>query len=214
MRDNPDYDLSDADLVRELIDENPWCTFVSSIPGRGIVASHYPVLLDEDADGLALLSHVGRPDEEKHELGRHELLAIVYGPHGYISPSWYGLPHAVPTWNFAVVHAYGVPELLGDEANLEILDRLVHRFEDPLPEPYLLRRDTANADYARRIVGGTVGFRLRVTRIEAKDKMSQDKPVEVVDKVIAALESPGPYENSALAARMRSVRSRRDAPRG
>jgi transcriptional regulator len=170
------------------------------------VASHYPVLLDEDADGIVLLSHVGRPDEQKHELGRHQMLAIIQGPQGYISPSWYGLPHAVPTWNFAVVHAFGVPEVLDDAANLEVLDRLVARFESDLPEPFLLYRDAANDAYARRIVHGTVGFRLPVARFEAKDKMSQDKPIEVVDRIISELESPGPYANRALAARMRLVR--------
>lgn len=208
MRDNPDYALEDVERVRELVRAHPWCTFVSWVPGRGLVASHYPVLLDESADGLVLLSHVGRPDERKHELGRHEMLAIVQGPHGYVSPGWYGLSHGVPTWDFAVAHLSGVPEMLGDEENLEVLDRLVSRFEDRLPEPYRLFRDGENEDYARRIVHGTVGFRLPVARFEAKDKMSQDKPPEVVERIVAALEAPGPYRNPALASRIRETRDR------
>ena len=59
-----------------------------------------------------------------------------------------------------------------------------------------------------RIVSGTVGFRLRVDRFEAKEKMSQDKPAEVVDRVIDALGEPGPYRNPALAARMSRVHGR------
>lgn len=209
MRDNPDYAFDDPERVRELVRADPWCTFVSYVPGRGLVASHYPVLLDEDADGIVLLSHVGRPDERKHELGRHEMLVIVQGPYGYVSPGWYGLSHAVPTWNFAVVHAYGTPELLDVDENLAVLDRLVNHFEDVLPEPYRMYHDAENEDYARRIVHGTVGFRLRVTRFEAKDKMSQDKPPEVVERIVAALEGPGPYRNDRLAAHMRDLHGRR-----
>ncbi|MBS1881246.1 MAG: FMN-binding negative transcriptional regulator [Actinobacteria bacterium] len=63
------------------------------------------MLLDEEAEGLALVTHLGRPDEVPHELGRGEALIIVQGQHGYISPSWY-VPGATraPTWNFTVAH--------------------------------------------------------------------------------------------------------------
>ena len=117
----------------------------------------------------------------------------------------------MPTWNFAAVHVWGVPELLSDEENLAVLERLVDHFEDELPEPFRLRISAENAAYAERIVHGTVGFRLRVTRLEAKEKMSQDKPAEVVDRVTAALDAPGPYRNPALAERMRRVHAQ-EAP--
>ena len=210
MRKNPDYAMVDVDDVRALVHSNPWATMVSATPD-GVVVSHYPFLLeeadgDEDGDSLVLVSHVGRPDERAHLLGESELVVIFYGPSGYVSPSWYGVDRAVPTWNFATVHAYGVPELLSDAENLAVLDRLVDHFEDPLPNPFRMRGTLENAAYAERIVHGTVGFRLRVTRIEGKDKMSQDKPDEVVARILTQLRSPGPYENPALAARMERLR--------
>lgn len=206
MRHAPDYAMDDVDAVRALVRENPWATLVSHVPGRGLVASHYPMLVEEDATGLALVSHVGRPDEALHELGRHEAMIVVYGPSGYISPSWYDVSPAVPTWNFVVAHLYGTPEILSDDENLAVLDRLVTHFEAPLPNPFLMHRSLENTAYAERIVHGTVGFRLRVTRFEAKQKLSQDKPDEVVDRVLAALRAPGPYENPALADRMDAIR--------
>lgn len=209
MRRNPDYALHDEAAVKQLVRENPWATFTSYVPGRGLVASHYPVLLDDTADGIVLLTHVGRPDERLHELGAHEVLTTISGPQGYISPGWYDIDPALPTWNFVVAHLYGVPELLSDDENLAVLDRLVASFEAPLPEPFLMDGTLANAEYARRIVGGTVGLRIRVSRFEAKEKMSQDKPWEVVDRVIGALRMPGPYANAALADRMEGVRGRR-----
>lgn len=217
MRPNPDYALDDVQTIRALVRENPWATIVSAVPGEGLVVSHYPILLDDGDDGddgdddLVLLSHVGRPDERLHQLGAHEVVVIVYGPQGYVSPSWYDASPAVPTWNFATAHLYGTPEILSDEENLQVLERLVDHFESPLPEPYLMNRTLENADYAARIVHGTVGFRLKVTRFEAKEKMSQDKPAAVVERVIAALEAPGPYENPGLAARMARVHAQKES---
>lgn len=197
MRDNPQYALTDVHEIAELVRANPWCRIVSHVPGRGLVASHYPMLVDEDADGLTLLSHVGRPDEALHRLGTGELLVIAEGPHGYVSPSWYGISPAVPTWNFTVAHLTGTPEILGDDENLEVLARLVAHFEGEVPQPQLLTG--ANAEYAERIVAGTVGFRMRVDRIVAKRKLSQDKPAAVRERIIRALREPGPYANPALA---------------
>ncbi|ALJ20411.1 FMN-binding negative transcriptional regulator [Microbacterium sp. No. 7] len=209
MRHNPDYELTELAAVRALVRENPWVTMVSHVPGAGLVASHCAVLLEEDAEGLVLLGHLGRPDERLHGLGRHEVMLIAYGPQGYVSPGWYRTAPAVPTWNFVAAHLHGTPEILSDADNLEVLDRLVRRLEEPMPEPYLMGRTCENAEYAGRIAHGTVGFRVAVSRFEAKEKMSQDKPAEVVDRVIEALRRPGPYQNDALAHRMALVRDRR-----
>lgn len=205
MRENPDYALDDRETIKQLIRENPWCTFVTAVPGEGLMASHYPVLLDEDDEDIVLMSHVGRPDEEKHQLGRHPMLAIVEGPNGYISPSWYGYRPNVPTWNFAVVHLHGTAEILSDAENLRALDRLVEHFESPLPDPHLLNSTEENSEYAHRIIGGTVGFRMRVKRLEAKEKMNQDKSTETIRRIIAHLRAEGPYANSRLADRMERV---------
>jgi len=204
MRDTRDYAMTDPAQVRDLIASAPWGTMVSATDD-GLVASHYPFILEEDGDDLVVVSHVGRPDERLHGLGDRELLVIFEGPYGYISPGWYGVSPAVPTWNFAVVHAYGTPEILSDEENLAVLERLVDHFEKPLPEPFGMRIDAANSAYADRIVHGTVGFRMRIERFVAKEKMSQDKPREVVERIVGQLEQPGAYANAPLAERMRRL---------
>src|SRR5215218_4313982 len=98
MRYTPHYLLTDPEVVKRLIRENPWATFVSPT-AKGMVASHYPILLDEDAEEIIIVSHFGRPDDKTHELGAHEILVIVQGPHGYISPSWYENGEFIPTWD-------------------------------------------------------------------------------------------------------------------
>ena len=203
MRQNPSFTLASEEGVKRLIREHPWATIVSMTDAAGLVASHYPVLLDETAEGIVLLTHVGRPDEEVHELGRHEVLVIVQGPHGYISPGWYDANPAVPTWNFVTAHLHGTPELLDPAENLRVLDALVDHFEQRMPRPRGMRSTPENAAYAERISAGTVGLRIPITRFVAKNKMSQNKPAETVDRIIAELEGDGPYAHPELAAEMR-----------
>ncbi|MDR5699872.1 FMN-binding negative transcriptional regulator [Agromyces aerolatus] len=204
MRQNPSFALAEEAAVAQLAREHPWMTIVSSTDASGLVASHYPVLLDDDADGLVLLTHVGRPDEVLHELGAHEVLVIVQGPHGYISPGWYDPETpAVPTWNFVSAHLYGTPELLDADENLRVLEALVDHFEAAMAEPRRMRGTPENSAYADRISAGTVGVRIPITRFVAKNKMSQNKPRETVDRIIAELDGDGPYASAALAAEMR-----------
>ncbi|ROQ38319.1 PaiB family negative transcriptional regulator [Frondihabitans sp. PhB188] len=208
MRHTPHFIIDDADEVKRLIRENPWATIVSNT-ATGLVASHYPVVLEEtDDDTISLVSHVGRPDEQLHELGQHEILVIVQGPHGYISPSWAlsaGMTSGgiVPTWNHVTAHLYGTPEILDDAENFRVLGELVDHFEQRLETPVSLELDEEGS---RRVAKGTVGIRLRVTRFDARAKLSQNKAPEVVDRIVSELEGDGPYAHPRLAAEMRRAR--------
>jgi transcriptional regulator len=197
MRPNPKYASSDPETVRRLIRENPWGVIVSAHEG-GIFASHYPIILDEDTEDLAIFTHVGRPDEELHRFGDGESLLIVQGEHGYISPSWYA-PGAtrVPTWNFIVAHCYGVAEVLGEEENLATLTLLVEHFERHVEEPMLL-----DQEYGAKLAKGTVGIRLPIARFICKVKMSSEEEPATQRRVIERLRRPGPYEQPALAQEM------------
>lgn len=208
MRPNPDYAMTNQAEVAALLRDHPWCTIVSHVPGRGIVASHYPVLVDDDADGLTVFSHVGKPDQDPHELGQHELTIIVEGPQGYVSPGWYGVSPAVPTWNFVVAHLTGTPEVLSQEENLRLMDVLVDFFEDQTDTPARLHASAGNTAYAERIVHGTVAFRMKVERFEGKCKMSQDKPDAVVASILEGLSRPGPFQSLPLERYMRALRDR------
>ncbi|WP_210480963.1 FMN-binding negative transcriptional regulator [Naasia sp. SYSU D00948] len=207
MRQNPSFTLEDPEELKRLIRENPWATLVSATY-QGLVASHYPVMLDDEREQLSIVSHVGRPDDLLHELGTTEVLVVIQGPHGYVSPGWYDANPAVPTWNFVVAHLYGVPEVLEPEENYRVLGRLVDFFEDALPEPRRMEGTPADAAYAQRISSGTVGFRLTPTRVVAKSKLSQNRPAAIVDRIIENLEGDGPYAQPALAAEMRRTHER------
>jgi transcriptional regulator len=194
VRPNPLHATDDPEVVRRLIRQNPWGILVSNNNGE-LVASHYPILLDEKADGLTVLTHVGRPDDTLHGFGEREILLIIQGRHGYISPSWYG-PGAIraPTWNFSTAHCYGVPEILDEDDNLAVLGRLVAHFERHVEEPLLL-----DPEWGRPLARGTMGIRLPISRFICKVKMSQDKDPVTQQQVMAALRAPGPYSYPELA---------------
>lgn len=200
MRDNPLHESTDVDVVRQLIRQNPWATLVSSNNGS-LVASHYPILLDDLSDDLAVLTHVGRPDDKVHGFGDREIMVIVEGPNGYISPSWYE-PGEVraPTWNFTVAHCYGVPEILSEDETLSVLAKIVARFEQFVEKPMML-----DLEWGRPIARGTVGIRIPITHFVCKIKLSQDKSHLTQQQILRELRKSGPYQNDALADDMKRV---------
>ena len=154
------------------------------------------MLVDEGSDEIAIISHFGRPDEVIHELGRHEILVIIQGPHDYISPSWYEPGDIIPTWNHVTAHLYGTPELLSDDENYAMLSRLTDHFEQQRADGRSLSEDEAGT---RRTAKGTIGLRMRVDRFDARAKLSQNKPPAVIEKITTRVAE----NNPGLAAEMR-----------
>lgn len=194
--------MTDPEEVKRLIRRNAWATFVSPAT-TGLVASHYPVILDETAEGIVIVSHFGRPDEVTHELGRHEILVIIQGPHDYVSSSWYAAGDIVPTWNHVTAHLYGTPEILSDEENYAMLEMLTDHFEQHYPHGRSLSEDPEGT---RRIAKGTAGLRMRVERFDARAKLSQNKSDEVRANIIENLGE----RNPALAAEMHRSEAQRE----
>ena len=205
MRKTPRYPVTDGAEIKRLIRENPWATYVSNTAG-GLVASHYPTLLEDDGDGISIVTHFGRPAEELHEVPQHEMLVIIQGAHGYISPNWYADDDFIPTWNHVTAHLYGVPEVLSEEENFAVLGKLVDHFEGRMPHPVSLDQDEQTA---RRIAKGTIGLRIRVTRVDARLKLSQNKSDQVRETIIDALHRNGAYAQPALAAEMERIEAER-----
>ena len=116
------------------------------------------------------------------------MLAIFSGPHAYVSPGWYANHPAVPTWNYAVVHASGRARLMDEAALHDLLLRLAARYEAGRDKPW--RMAELPAAFVDSMLKMIVGFELEVERLEGKLKLSQNRPAEV-PRVIAALESAG-----------------------
>ena len=212
MRQNPSFAMTDLAELRRVIAGNPWATLVGR-DADGVTASHYAVLLDPSRDDLTIVGHVGRPDDLVLGLGEQELLVVFQGPHGYISPGWYGEVQAVPTWNYVAVHLSGVPEILEPEENLRVLAHLVDHFERGTESPRGMWTPPNDEAFIRRLEAGTTGFRLTPSRVVAKRKLSQNKPDDVIENIILELSGDGAYAVPALAAEMRRAQDARLAAR-
>lgn len=201
MLEQRQYRIEDPAHVRRLVAENAWALLVSAVDGVPVV-SHLPVLLDPGVDDLTVVSHLAAPDADLHRLGESEAAVVVQGPHGYLSPRFYEATPYVPTWDFVVVHLHGRPEVLDADATYRVLSDTVDHFEKDRPDPFRLA-DVAS--YAHSIAPGATGFRLRPTRVVAKAKLSQDKPAEVIDRVIAHLDHDPVHAQPRLADAMRTL---------
>lgn len=197
MRYTPRYLMTERSEVERLIKNHPWATFVSPT-ASGLVASHYPVLTLDGEDDIVIVSHFGRPDDVLHELGQHEVLIIIQGPHDYVSSSLYEPGDLVPTWNHVTAHLYGTPEILTDDENYAMLSMLTDHFEGSMPHGRSLSEDEPGM---RRRAKGTVGVKIRVDRIDARAKLSQNKTSEVRENVMRRFEESNP----ALAKEMRRL---------
>jgi len=101
------------DVLHSLMREHSFATIVSS-GEAGLMATHLPLLLDATRGPKGtIVGHMARANPHWQDFrGDVEALMIFQGPHGYVSPSWYTTPYAVPTWNYVAVHAYGRPRLI------------------------------------------------------------------------------------------------------
>ncbi len=156
-----------------LMRERPLATLVSVAEGEPSF-THLPLEVEESEGRLRLLGHVARANPHWSRWGeRAAVTAIFHGPDGYVSPRWYAVREAVPTWNYVVVHATGRITLTHDSAEKErILKALIDRHDadyrrqwDELPETY-------REGMKRAIVGLTID----VERLEGKFKLSQNRP--------------------------------------
>ena len=165
-------------------------------------ASHIPMLLDpEPAPYGTLLGHLARANPQwKRVKPGIEALAIFLGPNTYITPSWYPTKQesgkVVPTWNYLAIHAYGTLRFFDDVEELRThVTRMTETHEAPRAAPWAV--SDAPAEFVDGMVRAIVGFRLPITKLEGKWKMSQNRPEQDVSGVLEGLtredgESHGP----------------------
>ncbi len=188
----------DAATLHPLIQAYSFATLVSQRDGAPF-ASHLPLILHpgEGPNGT-LIGHMARANPQWQDFdGEQEVLAIFQGPHAYVSPSWYTVQPSVPTWNYAAVHAYGVPRLIADEAELYgALQALVQTYEASQAQPWTL--DEPN-DFLHNMMRAIVGFSIPITRLEGKYKLSQNRSPVDQEQVVQRLVAQGEPLETAVA---------------
>jgi len=191
------------DVLLDFVEAHPLGALVTA-SADGLFATHLPLVLDRAAGPNGTLrGHVARANPHA---GRAPLVAeglvIFGGPEAYVSPAHYASKarhgKVVPTWNYVAVHAYGVVRFVDDaEYVLRNVEALTARHEAGRPAPWAV--GDAPAEYVRGLLKGTVGVEIPIARLEGKWKMSQNRPAEDVDGVVAGLGASEDARDRAVA---------------
>ena len=192
--------LDDTATALGFMRANPFAIVVSASEGSPF-ATHIPVIATEAAAGILLRGHVARANPQWKMLEQErETMVIFHGPHAYISPSLYESRQSVPTWNYAAVHACGRARIFEEPEPLtEVLLETIAVFE----QAYLDQWRELNENYRAKMLGQIVGFEIAVERLEAKFKLSQNRPRGDQARIIQSLESSDDTAISAVARLMK-----------
>ena len=167
--------VDDLGLLHDFMDEFAFVDLVTAEPALRI--THIPVLLNRTGGAYGtIFGHISRNNPQTQAIESGKSAVIVFrGPHAYISPTWYNKAESVPTWNFAVVHATGTLKPITDKTAVhDLLAQLIKKFEGRYGGTTY---DFANLpdSYIYGMIGGIIGFELRVESLEGKFKLGQER---------------------------------------
>lgn len=183
------FEITDPATLHDIVRRHPLATWATVVDGAPVV-NHVPFWLDADAgEHGTLIGHVARANPVWRTPGPSVL--AFQAADGYVSPSWYAAKRehgkVVPTWNYAVVHARGTPEVIEDRDALHaIVSRLTDTHESPRAAPWAV--DDAPADYVEQMLRAIVGIRIPVQRWAGKFKLSQNRSTADHAGVVAGLQ--------------------------
>jgi transcriptional regulator len=183
------FKMTEPSDVLALMRANPFAALISH-DAEGLTATHLPTVARQDGDKLVVVCHIARGNPHWKRLAANpatDAMMIFTGPEAYIRPGWYPSKaeggKVVPTWNYAIVHAYGRTEIIEDGAWLL---RHVTELSAQQESPYEVQWKTSDApeQYLAAMIRGIVGVRVSISRVDAKAKMGQNR--ETWDRLGAA----------------------------
>lgn len=193
----PSFRIVDVNKLSAFMDAHSFATLVTCNDGVPF-ATHLPMRhYRDDGACITLASHMARANPQwKHFSDVSEVLTVFSGPHAYISPTWYATDNAVPTWNYATVHAYGVPTILEDQDRIvSLLAETVAFYERSFARPW---PGILPDELRDKLIDAIVAFEIRVTRIEGKFKLGQNRSADDIAGVHGALASSPRYGDRDL----------------
>jgi transcriptional regulator len=201
----PHFALGDPELALDFVTRWPFATLVTPAGGGALHTTHLPLLVKEGV----LVGHMARANPHWRSLSAGRSLAIFHGPHAYVSPAWYTAPRAeVPTWNYAAVHVTGQAwTFVGPDDLRRLVDDLTAHFEavrvrDGGEGPWRVAWDSPDIE---ALLGGIVGLRIPMEKVEAKVKLNQNKARRDRLGAILGLEGTGHPGDLECARLMREV---------
>ena len=174
---------TDHDEIVAFMKNFSFATVVSTAP-EGPVATHIPVLTWQEDDTIWLSAHFAIANPHAQLIDQGNTLVIFNGPHAYVSPTHYDRELNVPTWNYLAVHAYGTATIVTDPGEIQ---QLLSDTIDTYEPGYRQQWERLPGQYQTGMTKGIVAFNIRVTALQAKKKISQNKTDEERHRIGTAL---------------------------
>ena len=200
----PKHFEASEETGREIMQAHGWALLVTAGEDGTPFCTHLALVWQDDGTPHgSLIGHLARANPHWQLFANAApSMALFWGPHAYVSPTWYTPGAKVPTWNYVTVHAYGRPEIIEDtDQVLEVLTDLAKIYEGK--EGWTL--DALPPGNAAAQTRGIVAFRMKLTKVEAKTKLSQNRDMEDRTRVIAKLETSDGDDAKATAEWMKKV---------
>lgn len=163
-------------------------------------ATHLPFLIEQRDSEVVITSHLAKANQQSKQLTQNEVMVVFSEPHAYISPKYYEKEQNVPTWNYIAVHAYGKATIIDTEEQLSVMmEKMIAQYDTA----YLNQWNNLPAEFKSRMFKGIVAFEIRVTSLQAKNKLSQNRSESERKNIIEAFEKSTDVNEAGIAEYMK-----------
>lgn len=185
------FDENCKDHQIKLIQDYPFATLISTAQDE-LFVSHIPMyLINKDGKDF-LVGHLAKANDHCQNINGN-CVAVFHGPHAYVSHTWYETTNAVPTWNYIAVHVTGNVTVTDSKDLLFIINHMLSIHENGFSD----LAKNSDPQFLEGLMNQIVGIQLEIEKIEGKWKLSQNKPVEIQQKVANQL-SKSPNANAKI----------------
>ena len=171
-------------------------TAINNLP----FATHLPFIIEQKEETVFITSHFAKANLQANQLNG-EVLVIFNEPHAYVSPRFYEKEQNVPTWNYIAVHAYGKASIIATKDDqLQMMEQMILNYD----APYLSQWNGLNDEFKNKMLNGIVAFQIRVTLLEAKHKLSQNRSQTERAEIINTFETSNDANEIQIAEYMKN----------
>lgn len=195
------FQIDDFKEIEQFVKSNSFGMIITEKHGKPL-ATHLPLILQKKGDDYYISGHIAKGNSQWKTLnGNSNVLIIYQGPHAYVSSSCYEKEN-VPTWNYQAIHLYGEATVLSEQETIDDLKTLLAKYEQYRENPVLWDNLAESTQMQAKAI---IGFKVKINKVEAAYKMSQNRNEQDYNNIIKKLEEEHNSSSNAVADVMRDI---------
>lgn len=195
------FQIDDFKEIEQFVKSNSFGMIITEKHGKPL-ATHLPLILQKKGDDYYISGHIAKGNPQWKTLnGNSNVLIIYQGPHAYVSSSWYEKEN-VPTWNYQAIHLYREATVLSEQETMDDLKTLLAKYEQYRENPVLWDNLAESTQMQAKAI---IGFKVKINKVEAAYKMSQNRNEQDYNNIIKKLEDEHNSSSNAVADVMRDI---------